>query len=131
MRLFILTSVFMLATVLLGCGSSFQHMHNDRPRFGYHCSVLGNHCTMATNDQVYPTAQAKYGQMPGNLQDGFAVQEAVADHQRTMNNKLYGGYGYNYGWGGYSGYRSMVILPPAGGYYTAPPLGISPYIPTY
>lgn len=139
MRAFILVPVLMLAVVLLGCGSSFEHMHNNRPRFGYHCSTFGNHCTMATNDQVYPTAQAKYGQMPGNLQDGFAVQEAVADHQRTMNNKLYGGYGYmaygNYGWGGYSGlsssYRSMVILPPAGGFYTPSPLGASSYFPSY
>ncbi|MFA6161142.1 MAG: hypothetical protein WC766_03090 [Patescibacteria group bacterium] len=130
MRLFILALAMLAVQLLAGC-TSYTRIHNGRPEYQSRCGIGGYSCTVETNDQIYPTAQAKYGQMPGNLQDGFAVQEAVADHQRTMNNKLYGGYG----WGGYGGwgrgYYPMMLMPPAGGFYTAPPLGSSSYFPSY
>lgn len=119
MKLFILALALTLVT---GC-TSFTRVYNGRTVLHSSCGIGGYSCALETNDQIYPTAQAKYGQMPGNLQDAFAVEEAVATHQQAMNARLYGGF-YG-GYGGYYPYRSMqyrFIMPQTGELYTPAPV---------
>ncbi len=130
MRAFILILVF---GSTMGCGTSFTYIHNKQPVHQVSCGVGGYSCVVETNDQIYPTAQAKYGQMPGNLRDSFAVEEAVAVHQRTMNSQLYGGYwGYGAGWGGiYPPVTTFrFVQPPTRGYYAPSPMTV-PIGPNY
>jgi hypothetical protein len=118
MKLYILTLIAAIA-VLAGCSETFTRRADGVERYHSRSTnyVVGSETVIETNDQVYPVARAKYGQMPGNLQDGFAVEEAVAVHQRTMDNTLYPngvGMGYN-GWAGGVpagyGYRPYVLSP--------------------
>lgn len=116
MRAFILILVL---GVLAGC-TSYTLRHNDQPVLHTSCGIGGFNCVTETNDQVYPKARAKYGQMPGNLDEAFAVEEAVAVHQRTMNSTLFGGWGWNGLYAPQMPYGYRFVQPPIRRNYMAP-----------